>query len=485
MPILRRPAAIVAVALTGALLATGTASAGTTTLGQPAPISGPTPFDACPSSDPTQFRVNSETETMIAVNPANPRHIATIWQQDRFLQGSSRGIVVAVSLNAGRTWKRVALPGMSCPTLPGRATNPWLSFSPDGTLHATATITGTQNAVYATRSTDGGSTWSPVSVLASDPIVERFSDKQTTTVDPADPQRVYTVWNRQIKSERRSEILLATSTDGGTSWEPARPIYSPPAPAATVGNQIVVLRDGTLLNLFFQNDLPIGSPPSPNLTDHVKVIRSTDHGVTWSQPVTIADVRLNIPLLPDTFRPLIAPGLVPDIAVDPVTGAVYVVWGDANLSTSRSAVGLSASYDGGLTWSAPQRVDRAPESPAGGAGQAFLPQVDVARNGTVAVTYYDFRNNTPEPGATTDYWMVTCKGRLCGRTGGTWRERHLAGPFAVDTAGASFGGPFIGTYVGLTHRRGSFLSAFVMTTGDPANPQDVFVVCTPATPWAP
>ena len=46
--------------------------------------------------------------------------------------------------------------------------------------------------------------------------------------------------------------------------------------------------------------------------------------------------------------------------------------------------------DGGLTWSNPIKVNASPSGVA-----AFTPSVDVASDGTVAVTYYDFRNNTP------------------------------------------------------------------------------------------
>jgi hypothetical protein len=426
--------------------------------------------------------VNSETEVMVAVNPIDPRNVATIWQQDRYAAGASRGIVVGRSRDGGRTWSSSAVPGLSCPAIPGRTTNPWLSFSGNGHVLASATMTGARSEVYLTRSVDGGATWTAPTALVSDPASQAFHDKQTTTVDPRDNSRVYAVWNRRTRADNHHDIMLARSVDGGVTWEPARPIHSPGGTSGTVGNQIVVLRDGTLVNVFLQHDLPLGTPPGSAVTEHIKVIRSTDFGATWSDPVTIDDIRLNIPVLPESGRPVIAPGLVPDIAVDPLTGAVYVVWADANLATSGSAVGLAASYDSGRTWTAPRRVDRSPESAAGGVGQAFLPQVDVAINGTVAVTYYDFRSDTPAPGTATDQWIVTCWGS-CARASARWSERHLAGPFTMDNAVESFGGPFVGTYVGLDSRPGAFLAAFVMTTDDPTNPHDVYVATTPATPF--
>lgn len=485
MPLYRRARAVPAAVLAALLLYTPAASAAgwppTTPPTTPVRLSGPTPFDGCVASDPSQLRPNTETEVMSAVNPVDPRNVVTIWQQDRFLTGSSRGIVVAVSRDAGRTWTRAGIPGMTCLTLSGRITNPWLSFGRDGRLYATATTTGATSTILASTSDDGGTTWRPPTALVADGT-DRFNDKQTTAHDPRDPRRAYAVWNRRTNGANRHEILFARTTDGGATWEAARPIYAPPSPAGTVGNQIAVLRDGSLLNVFFQNDLPIGSPPAPTLTDHVRAMRSTDHGTTWSAPVTIADLRMNVPTAPDTGGIILAPGIVPDVAVDPRTDAVYVVWGDATRSTSRSAAVLAVSRTGGRTWTVPVRVDGSPESAAGGPGQAFLPQVDVADNGTVAVSYYDLRNDTAEPGTSTDHWISTCRGPACAVTRSAWRERHVGGPFAIDRAVTSFGGPFVGTYTGLTHWAHCFVATFVMTTDDPMNQQDVFQSILPTAP---
>ena len=90
--------------------------------------------------------------------------------------------------------------------------------------------------------------------------------------------------------------------------------------------------------------------------------------------------------------------------MDSATGALYVVWSDARFSgRAHDDVALSRSTDGGLTWSAPVKVNQTTNNAA-----AFTPSVHVAGDGTVAVTYYDFRNNTPVAGALTDYWIAHC-----------------------------------------------------------------------------
>ena len=74
-------------------------------------------------------------------------------------------------------------------------------------------------------------------------------------------------------------------------------------------------------------------------------------------------------------------------------------------SRRRRAVSLP---DGGLTWSPRVKVNATPTNIPIGNQQAFTPSVDVAADGTVAVTYYDFRNNTDAPPLLTDYFVVHC-----------------------------------------------------------------------------
>ena len=76
------------------------------------------------------------------------------------------------------------------------------------------------------------------------------------------------------------------------------------------------------------------------------------------------------------------------MAAGPVR-SVYIVWQEATLAPSGSAIALSKSLDGGLTWSEPTRVNTVPTT------QAFTPSIEVAPNGTLGVTQYDFRSNTP------------------------------------------------------------------------------------------
>src|SRR5262249_4794608 len=104
-------------------------------------VSGPSPFAGCTiGATGVGFEVmyeNAEEEPWVEVNPTNPNNIIAVWQQDRWSNGGSRGLVVGVSFNAGVDFTQVMVLGLSACSGGNykRATDPWISFSPDGTLH--------------------------------------------------------------------------------------------------------------------------------------------------------------------------------------------------------------------------------------------------------------------------------------------------------------------------------------------------------------
>ena len=80
------------------------------------------------------------------------------------------------------------------------------------------------------------------------------------------------------------------------------------------------------------------------------------------------------------------------------------------------------------TWSAPKQVNT--NTPATRPG--FTPAVAVNSAGQVAVTYYDFRNNTSSPGLTTDAWIVFATPRSPLKFGG--EQRLTTNSFNLELA---------------------------------------------------
>jgi hypothetical protein len=229
--------------------------------------------------------------------------------------------------------------------------------------------------------------------------------------------------------------------------------------------------------------------------DKIALDRSTDGGATWTQVSTVAD---NIPAPPGrlpntTFRD----GILDTFATGPqlVNGSypLYVAWEDFGAGVVN--VLLRASYDGGLTWTAPIQVnDNA--SPV----DEFQPNLSVAANGHVTVNFYDRRlacpaqgtteavaaglaldtNNPNSPGVVpygaTDYCVdasIQFYNAQLAPSGHNLRlSRHSFDPQlnAPHTGSVNGVTTFIGDYFGNTSSGGTSYSTFVSTYDDGSNP---------------
>src|SRR5262249_5509224 len=156
----------------------------------------------------------------------------------------------------------------------------------------------------------------------------------------------------------------------------ARIIFDPGPHSVAEGFQMVVLPDGTLVNVFTQQ-LYINDANGINHYDFkISLMRSTDHGQTWQfadAPLPVADI---LPLLdtatvpgarglpnPDGGTGIDSHGWFFDLAVDPANGNLYAVWQDARFSNFQyTSIAFSMSTDGGFTWSTPIKINQTPET---------------------------------------------------------------------------------------------------------------------------
>jgi BNR/Asp-box repeat len=476
---MKRLSLVAACALAAALTVGTAASADVAPLSL---VTGPTPFNATcagPGQEGTLY-LNAEVEPWVDVNPARRRNLIGVWQQDRWSTGGANGNLTGVSFNGGDSWFRPTPPPFSrCAGGTAanggdyaRASDPWVSFSPNGDAHqialAVESATLGPTAILVSSSRDGGVSWGAVNTLIRDEDGTRFfNDKESITADPTDSRFVYAVWDR-LAGENLNDpaadffgpTYFARSTDGGQSWEPARSIYDPGLNDQTIGNQIVVLPNGRLVNVFtlFKNGVA-----------SIAAIFSDDRGETWSKDPVIIDLLGTIGVTdPADGAPVRTGDILPEVAVDPREGTddVYVVWQDARFTAfDRDQVAFSRSGDGGLTWSGTARIS------SNIATQAFTPSIDVNRRGRVAVTYYDFTSDTPaSPTLDTDYWVTRSRDG-----GATFSSRERITPQSFDMRSAPIArGFFVGDYEGLASE-GAFKPLFVQAnTGNTANPTDAF-----------
>lgn len=420
---------------------TGAASAGHLTV-QTADISLPSPFTGGPCTNSgTGFDPGFSQETSVAVNPRNPQNVLVAWIQD----GRATDLVMA-SRNGGRSFSRILIPALSYCTGGAAkvASDPGVYFSADGRIaYFTAIVvnfnspTDTESAstsMLVSQSVDGGFSWSVPTVVQ--PFTGDFWDLPNLTPDPHQPKTAYFYYvKRSGPVFFQGYSLFSMTTDGGRSWSTPRVLYDPKTPNSwPARGKILVNRDGSLLNVFALISTP--SNPDPNavraLPTQELALRSVDGGRTWSKPITIGNTAGRDINDPVTGQGMNIYNTFPASTVAP-NGDVYVTWTQAGATSSRIVV--ARSQNGGRTWSSRY---------LGVLGQASVPTVGVAGDGTVAVTYYKVA-----AASSNGFWptqVILADSRDQGRT---WSDQPIGGQWNLLSAGSN-ARPccFVGDYQG-------------------------------------
>ena len=423
-------------------------------------VSGVSPFPpGCQGVQVGTDYLNAAVEPSVAVDPTNPQHLIGVWQQNRWSNGAADGILTAVSTDAGVTWTNTSAAFSKCTGGAfDRASDPWVTISPNGIAYQIAVVTLTPAVpagILVSRSGTGGFSWgAPVTITQDD----NGDDKESITADPTDSNYVYAIWDLTNVGNAQPAWFSRTS-NGGASWESPQQIYYPGNGGYAGANQLVVLPSGTLVDVFILG-------PSNSNASYIATLRSSDHGDTWTGP-HIVSTNESINVVDARTQVGVRTGIgFPSATVDPSSGAIYVTWEDARFSQhQRDGVALSKSTDGGVTWSTPAQVNQVP------AVQAFDPTVAVGAGGAVAITYYDFRQATADVSTLpTDYWQV-----VSSDGGSTWRESQVAGPFDMLRAARSGIAYMLGDYGALAASGSNFVPFFVATNPAPsAIPSSVF-----------
>ncbi|TVZ84107.1 sialidase family protein [Streptomyces sp. BK340] len=421
----------------------------------------------------------TEVEPYLSVDPRDPKRVVTVFQQDRWSDGGARGLAAGWTKD-GRTFHENTLPFSAC--APGgadyeRATDPWVSTGPDGTVYASGEgvdfTKSTRSALLAVTSHNGGRTWENLTTTHVDeePF---FNDKPSITADPIHRGTAYQVWDRLDNNPPGPSSIdgpgyISLTRDGGRTWSHARLFVdtSTVPNTQTIGHVIVVNpRTGTLYDFF---DWITSSDDLSTVTEaHYAVVTSTDGGRSWSAPTTVAR-DTSVPEVDpnDPAKTLRAASTLPSPAIDPRTGALYMAYEGSDFSDGAyNSVQLVRSTDGGRTWS------RTPAliSPKG--VPAFSPSIAVDKRGTVALTYYDLRflkpgNTTTLP---TAYQLATLPDGDPGRRS----ERRISRIFDWLQA-PNAGGYFLGDYQGLAAAGNGVRAVLTETnSGAPHNRTDVY-----------
>ena len=177
-------------------------------------------------------------------------------------------------------------------------------------------------------------------------------------------------------------------------------------------------------------------------------------------------------ITPDAKTPVHDANILFSVATNKVSGKVVVTWQDTRLDPNNAlnSVAYTDSNDAAATFSEPVRIDKTPANAAALRTQTFNPTIVAADDGTLAVTYYDFRNDTGAAGQElADTWAIFCKPAAtnsCADAANWGHELRLT-PKSFNLADAPLvtAGLFLGDYFGLATQGKSIWPAFVTATG--------------------
>lgn len=331
--------------------------------------------------------LDTAAEPSFVVNPANPMNLIAGWQQNRWSNGGAQGLNLAASFDGGTTWTLSSAAFSRC-TGGGsgnagdyaRASDVWLTASPGGVVYALSLsftgavlAAGSSSGMLVAQSQDGGLTWNAPVALIQDGQ-QFFDDKGSITADSTDSNYVYAVWDR-LNGPSAGPSYFAVTADAGVTWAAARSIYDPGSANQTLGNQIVVLPGAVVLDVFTELDTAAGG----QTTALARLVRSLDHGTTWSAPVEV-----NADNTVQAFTPTVHAGANGAIAVTyyDLRNDAFAPFGsllaDAWMVTSRDGTTFQEAHLSG-----PFDMDLAPDS-----GGLFVGDYEALSSATAFLPLY-------------------------------------------------------------------------------------------------
>ncbi len=332
---------------------------------------------------------DAANEPSIAVDPRDPNIINIGWRQFDTIANNFRQAGLGLSADGGQTW---SFPGVLDPGV--FRSDPVLDFDVDGNFYYNSLTYDSDYRCDVFKSTDGGANWSA-------PVFAYGSDKQWMSIDRTNglgQGHIYQHWspftpttfNRSIDGAASFEAPVALPEEpywGTTTVSPGGKVFV--AGLANWSSGIAVVRSSNAQNALavpaFDQVVVVdlgGFPqafedPSPNpggllgqiwiASDHsggaghgnlyllasvnpagsdpldVHFSRSTDSGVTWSNPVRVNDD----PAGTNAWQWFGTMSVAPD-------GRIDVVWNDTREypgDSFTSELTYAYSTDFGVTWS--------------------------------------------------------------------------------------------------------------------------------------
>jgi hypothetical protein len=415
---------------------------------------------ALPSCTSTASRVSAATSPMaganvrvsddryrdhvgpsLAANPRYPRQLLAACQGSPM---TPEFIVTYLSFDGGASWQSGGVPPQ--PAAGPAGDDVTVAFDGRGRGYVCAARSGhgsdltpthpdANRAVYVWRTEDGGRSFSAPATL----VEGQYSDHPWVAASQGQTlpgENVYVAWGAGAS---HTALDYTRSTDGGESFEPPRRILGEARipSAVSAGPQVATGPHGLVCAVC---DWTTRQDSSGDMVGEVVAVCSTDAGRSFAAPVHLGFESAVIALPGD-----VRPNSGPTVAASPQGEALYVAFPKREAGSAHSDIVVTASRDGGRTWS------KAVTATPGDGVIYFQPNLAVDGTGRVAISAFALAN-----GHVDEVLFVSQAGAL--RFGPPLRV--TTAPFdPLDPTTASrgkYGAWWIGDWQGIASSAGAF-----------------------------
>jgi len=380
-----------------------------------------------------------EANETIAVDPMSMNNLVAV-VSDYSLRGGYNTTKYAVSFNNGDagTWSEYFVPLSNGSPATGDSLTWEANSAPAVAIDKLGNVYIANLYLNASNSANGlyvsvGHLTSPslgLSVAGTFPVATNPStstniseDKDWIAVDntdnPATSGNVYVSWTH-FENSANAKIYFSRSTNHGQNWSPPIQVNDIGQVGSVQGSQVAVGPGGEVYlvyEVFFENNLR-----------GQYLVKSTDGGQTFSPPAAITPL-FNELSFGSTYRTFSFPSL----AVDPVSGVIYVVYSDQPNAIVGAEVEFILSNDGGTTWTQPVSLVNPTK------GQQFFPAIAVDGTGEIHVSWFDTRNNFKNTSTYDIYATSSTSG------GSKFSTNTRVTPASINAGNT----PYIGDYMGI------------------------------------
>lgn len=326
-------------------------------------------------------------EVTIAINPANP---------DNLLAGANINFYY-YSMDGGRSWTEGRLSSTF-----GVWGDPCVVFDGAGNAyygHLSNPADGYWiDRIVVQKSADGGRTWNDGAGVGLNP--PKNQDKEWLAVDLTEsPHRnsIHMAWTEfdtygSASPWDSSRVLFSSSRDAGITWSDPVRVSDRGGDARDDDNTV----EGAVPAVGPDGEIYLSWSGHGN----IYFDRSLDGGKTFGVDRIVAEQPGGWNFdVPGISRCNGLPVTTCDVSHSPYRGTVYIMWSDQRNGEEDTDVFLIKSRDGGVSWSAPLRVN----TDAPGRHQ-FFPWMAVDQStGRIYIVFYDRRNTT---GNATDVYLA-------------------------------------------------------------------------------